>query len=309
MSRSSGTFGSVVSEADNYLSLKLRRFQISLTDPSSSLHRTFAKRSNAETNKIEGLPKPWLNLLQNAKISEADQSNNPKAVVDALKYYCQAIKKPNQNKYLVTQDTLDRIRDVECDWKRTSSEDDSIKSSSRDDLLSIEDLDYFSDSKPNAQTDGLESKHVKLIGDRQKLTDDLSGHTLPGDQLAGVLSNKNSEHIYDVVYDVVPTVPRKLNNEQKPLQPNQRQQAQENDYANINHHHPHQTTGGDPPAGQPNSHQTFIVSNTQQPQQQQQQTNNKAANEPQPRRRNNKKINNPETERQLIQTLKVRLCS
>lgn len=252
---------------------------------------------NTETNKIEGLPEPWLKLLQTAKISEADQSNNPKAVVDALKYYCQAIKKPNQNKYLVTQDTLDRIRDVECDWKRTSSEDDSIKGSSRDDLLSIEDLDYLNDGKPTAQTDGLESKHVKLIGERQKISDDLSGRL--GDQpvdakLLGVLNHKNrngKEHIYDVV----PTVPRKLN-EPQPLQPSNKQQ--ENEYANINH----QTT--DPSAGQPNSHQTFIVTN---PPQQPKEANHKAANEPQPRRRNNKKINNPETERQLIQTLKVSL--
>ena len=86
---------------------------------------------NPETNKIEGLPKPWLNLLQSSKISEAEQSNNPKAVVDALKFFQAINKKPNQNKYLVTQETLDDIRERESyDWnKRTSSEDDSIKSS------------------------------------------------------------------------------------------------------------------------------------------------------------------------------------
>ena len=210
-------------------------------------------------------------------------------MVDALKYYYQAIKKPNQNKYLVTQDTLDRIRDVDCDWKRTSSEDDSIKGSSRDDLLSIEDLDYFSDGKdgkPSAQPDG--SKHVKLIGDRQKIRDELSPDRVDH-KPAGVLSNSNkNEHIYDVV----PTVPRKITDQQ----PNHNK-PQQNEYANL------ADQSADSPVSQPNSHQTFLISSS--PQQQQQQANSKAANEPQPRRRNNKKINNPETERQLIQTLKV----
>ena len=263
---------------------------IYLTDRSFSLYLI-------ETNKIEGLPKAWLNLLQNAKISEADQSNNPKAVVDALKYYCQAIKKPNQNKYLVTQDTLDRIRDVDCDWKRTSSEDDSIKGSSRDDLLSIEDLDYFSDGKSPA--DGQESKHVKLIGERQKIDEELSiGQSQSGDKPptkpTGILSDSNKkEHIYDVV----PTVPRKITDSQSPS--SNKAAVQENEYANINNH---QIVDGNPAAaGQPNSHQTFLISNNQ--------PATKAAIEPQPRRRNNKKINNPETERQLIQTLKVCLHS
>jgi len=237
---------------------------------------------NPETKNIEGLPKAWLNLLQNSKISEAEQHNNPKAVVDALKYYyCQTIKKPNQNKYLVTQDTLDHMSDIDGWNKRTSSEDDSIKSSSREDLLSLEDnLNYYSDDLTiDSQAD---TKHVRLVGDRQR------GDNLDRPQINNH-QNFNNNNIVDKkenIYDEVRCV-RKFE---------ETDSSQSNEYANL------------PLPG--NSH-TFIVqppidNQQQQPNNNHQQNNhsNKVAPQPQPRRRNNKKLHSPETEAQLIQTLK-----
>lgn len=233
-----------------------------------------------ETNKIEGLPKAWLSLLQNSKISETEQNTNPKAVVDALKYYCQTIKKPNQNKYLVTQDTLDDIRDIEADsWnKRTSSEDDSLKSSSREDLLSLEDnLNYYDDTTIDR---GGESKHVRLVGDCQKIND--ASFRTNDDLLTHQhnLNNNNNnirsskENIYDVVKNV-PAMTVKIDEHAQ-------QSSNNNIYANINHNQ--------------NNHQTYLIQTSNNNQSRQ-------APEPQPRRRN-KKINSPETEQQLIETLK-----
>ena len=117
--------------------------------------------SQTETGEIEGLPQPWLNLLQQSNISKNEQNANPQAVMDALKYYCHSIKKkPNQNKYLATQETIQEdMEEIERDWRmqakikggyESSSADSSVRSS-HEDLLDFESLslnpptaiDYF----------------------------------------------------------------------------------------------------------------------------------------------------------------------
>jgi len=243
---------------------------------------------NPETNKIEGLPKAWLNLLQNSKISETEQTNNPKAVVDALKYYCQTIKKPNQNKYLVTQDTLDHIQEIDGDWNKRTSSDDSLKdSSSREDLLSLED-NYYDTTTDSG------SKHVRLVGNCEKIKDtnfDLINHQHNLNHNLNLNNNNNIRTSKENIYDVVKNVPRKIDDHQ----------TSNNEYANINNlinqNSSHQTNNHSNNHNQNNSHPTFLL-----------QTANhqiaKQTPEPQPRRRNPKKVNSPESEAQLIEKLK-----
>lgn len=62
---------------------------------------------NPSTGEIEGLPDPWLRLLQQANISKSEQSQNPTAVLQALKYYAHSIKKKPEAKYLGTSETVE----------------------------------------------------------------------------------------------------------------------------------------------------------------------------------------------------------
>ncbi|GFW43471.1 hypothetical protein TNCV_4768241 [Trichonephila clavipes] len=64
---------------------------------------------NQDTGEIEGLPEPWLRLLQQANISKTEQSQNPTAVLQALKYYVHSIKKkPCEVKFITTATTVDQ---------------------------------------------------------------------------------------------------------------------------------------------------------------------------------------------------------
>ncbi|RWS23963.1 serine/threonine-protein kinase PAK 3-like protein, partial [Leptotrombidium deliense] len=91
---------------------------------------------NPTTGKIEGLPPPWLNLLQQSKISNVEQEENPTAVLDALKYYAHSMKHKTNNKYIVTQKTIDDERnEIEREWLTSKPESGSDPSSSQEDLL------------------------------------------------------------------------------------------------------------------------------------------------------------------------------
>ncbi|CAG2169212.1 unnamed protein product [Oppiella nova] len=65
---------------------------------------------NPDTGKIEGLPTPWQNLLQEANISQTEQLENPKAVLDALKVYNYSIRN-KQEKWIANQETIDQETD------------------------------------------------------------------------------------------------------------------------------------------------------------------------------------------------------
>ncbi|KAG8185757.1 hypothetical protein JTE90_000740 [Oedothorax gibbosus] len=64
---------------------------------------------NQNTGEIEGLPDPWLRLIQQANISKSEQSQNPTAVLQALKYYVHSIKKkPSEVKFITTAKSVDQ---------------------------------------------------------------------------------------------------------------------------------------------------------------------------------------------------------
>ncbi|XP_044735406.1 serine/threonine-protein kinase PAK 2 [Chrysoperla carnea] len=64
---------------------------------------------NEETGQLEGLPSSWIRLM-NTQISKQEQSENPKAVYQAVKYYNYSIKKKEINepfKPFVTEQVID----------------------------------------------------------------------------------------------------------------------------------------------------------------------------------------------------------
>lgn len=94
---------------------------------------------NPDTGKIEGLPMPWLDLLQEANISKTEQSENPKAVIDALKCYAYSMRKKPE-KWITNQETIDHeIEEIEHSFPmkepNKSGSESPTDTSSTDDLL------------------------------------------------------------------------------------------------------------------------------------------------------------------------------
>lgn len=110
---------------------------------------------NAETGALEGLPNTWLKIM-NSQISKQEQSENPDAAYQAVRYYKYSMKKKDQSepfKPFVTQDVIneeseeidkytfqnrnkdDRDRDEhqsQESLRSTSGSDESNDSSGRD---------------------------------------------------------------------------------------------------------------------------------------------------------------------------------
>lgn len=60
------------------------------------------------TGEFQGLPDPWIRLLQSSNITKSEQSQNPAAVIQALKFYAHAIKKkPGSFKVIATEETIE----------------------------------------------------------------------------------------------------------------------------------------------------------------------------------------------------------
>lgn len=82
---------------------------------------------NPATGHVEGLPEPWLKLLQHANISATEQSQHPAAVLQALKYYQHSIKNKNGlAKYLATKETAEQESKEIADTIPELSDDENL---------------------------------------------------------------------------------------------------------------------------------------------------------------------------------------
>lgn len=92
---------------------------------------------NPSTGHIEGLPQPWIEWLSQANIGKLEQSTNPKAVIDALKYYAHSVKKGANGKFLTTQADIDEdVKEIDREWPSQGSLGSSGGSrSSQEELL------------------------------------------------------------------------------------------------------------------------------------------------------------------------------
>jgi len=73
----------------------------------TNVHHEFHVRKNEETGQLEGLPLPWLKLL-NAQLTQKEQNANPGAAIQAIKYYNYSIKKKQSGTFkpLVTEEAI-----------------------------------------------------------------------------------------------------------------------------------------------------------------------------------------------------------
>jgi len=73
----------------------------------TNVHHEFHVRKNEETGQLEGLPLPWLKLL-NAQLTRKEQNANPGAAIQAIKYYNYSIKKKQSGTFkpLVTEEAI-----------------------------------------------------------------------------------------------------------------------------------------------------------------------------------------------------------
>ncbi|XP_034951970.1 serine/threonine-protein kinase PAK 2 [Chelonus insularis] len=76
--------------------------------PPTNVSHKFHVIKNAETGQLEGLPDPWIRLL-NTQISKSEQDSHPDAALQAIKFYNYSIKRKPQEevfKPLVTEDLI-----------------------------------------------------------------------------------------------------------------------------------------------------------------------------------------------------------
>ncbi|KAI1294704.1 Serine/threonine-protein kinase PAK 1 [Halotydeus destructor] len=156
---------------------------------------------NSSTGRIEGLPQPWLEWLAQANISKTEQSENPEAVLDALKYYAHN-KTQNGIKYLATQNTMDEdMKKIDKEWPRyksTSSGSDS--SSSREDLLTSNGnaTRDASESGTPTGTPQKENKNFKLLNDelnnKLKLQTESSQKPVPKIEIDNITNGNVIDH-------------------------------------------------------------------------------------------------------------------
>ncbi|XP_017490210.1 PREDICTED: serine/threonine-protein kinase PAK 1-like [Rhagoletis zephyria] len=73
---------------------------------------------NIATGKIEGLPEPWLCLINGSNITPQEQAKNPQAVINALKLLTHNMS--HENKYLANQDMINNeLQEIEETWPRS----------------------------------------------------------------------------------------------------------------------------------------------------------------------------------------------
>lgn len=128
---------------------------------------------NPETGTIEGLPQPWLDLLSQANISKLEQSTNPKAVIDALKYYAHTVKKKANDKFLTTQADIDAdVREMDREWpSKDSIESGDSSRSSAEDILGGE------GSSSASRSSNSNGSNDKFVDNNKSLITDPSAHT------------------------------------------------------------------------------------------------------------------------------------
>ena len=138
--------GQSSSEADNRISDIGKPFLVK-----HNVHVGF----NPDTGKIEGLPVPWLNLLEEAHIGTTEQLENPNAVINALKVYAYSMRKKPE-KYLANQATIDdETEEIEHMMpgvkQKKGSESDSPTDNLLDDITNeIQKKKFFPKNENNA---------------------------------------------------------------------------------------------------------------------------------------------------------------
>jgi len=91
---------------------------------------------NADTNEFVGLPPAWDNWLQTSNISKKEQTQNPNAVINALKTYEKSMRNKDHNKYMGAESMEDLSeggsgRSSKAESEPKTPDDDSMTSPSK----------------------------------------------------------------------------------------------------------------------------------------------------------------------------------
>lgn len=104
---------------------------------------------NPATGDVEGLPEPWLKLLQHSNISAKEQSKHPTAVLQALKYYQHSIKNKNGvAKFLGTKETVEQESKEIADTVPEMSDDEGLDEPPEEEAVPSKALPRDEDYKP-----------------------------------------------------------------------------------------------------------------------------------------------------------------
>ncbi|XP_050026053.1 serine/threonine-protein kinase PAK 1 [Dermacentor andersoni] len=104
---------------------------------------------NPATGDVEGLPEPWLKLLQHANISAKEQSKHPTAVLQALKYYQHSIKNKNGvAKFLATKETVEQESKEIADTLPEMSDDEGLDEPPEEKAVPSKTLPIDGEQKP-----------------------------------------------------------------------------------------------------------------------------------------------------------------
>ncbi|RWS13799.1 serine/threonine-protein kinase PAK 3-like protein [Dinothrombium tinctorium] len=174
---------------------------------------------NPATGKIEGLPQPWLDLLQHSNITNVEQKENPKAVINALKYYAYSMKTKPGDKFIATQKTIDEdISEIEREWMSSKSDAGSNRSSQEDLLAGTKLNEPFKmpDNKlANTATDFQDLKISSEKTDYEKTSNNASNNQnlVPTPQMRRKKGNGNASRMSE---DEVMDALRKIVNPEDP---------------------------------------------------------------------------------------------
>lgn len=119
----------------------------SVIGPPTNVIRDIHVIKNAETGQLEGLPTAWMRQIGN-QITKAEQSNNPDAVLQAVKYYNYSMKRkdePQEFKPFITEkdiheetEALDKFMASRGAHESTDSESETTRN------LELSDMPEFS---------------------------------------------------------------------------------------------------------------------------------------------------------------------
>lgn len=150
-----------------------KKEQISEIGAPTNFQRHFHVSRNQETGDLEGLPTPWVRLM-NTQITRDEQDKNPDAAYHAVKYYNYSIKKKEQEvfKPFITEDVIhEESKEIDnyvnYKNKHKSQDIDKFEKSDDDDgsgsSTATESSSGCGSSAPNSKSSSIDSSQQSVI--------------------------------------------------------------------------------------------------------------------------------------------------
>lgn len=170
--------------------------------PPTNVSHQFHVSKNAETGQLEGLPDPWIRLL-NAQLSKSEQNEHPAAALQAIKFYNYSIKRKPQEevfKPFVTEDLIaeesQEIDKILAKKKYNSADSDgsTSRSSSDSSHIRVPELPpkLGKAPKPTPRKIKTEERAEKTL---TEILEDLNSYQIEDDRTRTLVENNTEEEI------------------------------------------------------------------------------------------------------------------